>query len=133
MIIFRFHIKSSEKDSNWWKWKKYSERQNQTPRDVLKNSSSEKLMNLLQKSIVVSIVQKDIRCVFRIMSNSCGGASLRMQLMSERNLFQSSHKTESYSLKEHEAAFLKRQYLAFYIVAGSIWFVFFFSTKYFDK
>ena len=86
----------------------------------MKNSSSEKLINLLQKSIVVSIVQKDIRGVFRIMSNSFGGASLRMQLTAERNLFESSHKTESYSLKEHEAVFLKRQYLIFYTVAGSI-------------
>ena len=68
-------------------------------------------MSLLQKIIVVSIVQKDIRGIFRIMSNSYGGASSRMQSMAERNLFQRSHKTESYRLKEHEAVCLKRQYL----------------------
>ena len=81
-------------------------------------------MSLLQKIIVVSIVQKDIRDIFRIMSNSYGGASLWMQLMADRNLFQRSHKTESYRLKEHEAVCLKRQYLYSswkYLICFFVW------------
>ena len=41
-------------------------------------------------------------------------------------LFQGLHETRSYSLKEHEAAFLKRQNLIFSIEVGSIAFNFFF-------
>ena len=38
-----------------------------------------------------------------------------------------------YSLKEHGAIFLKKQNLTFSIVVGSIWFAFWFQTKYFHK
>ena len=37
-------------------------------------------------------------------------------------LFQQFHETRSYSLKEHEAIFLKKQDLIFTIIARSIWF-----------
>ena len=43
--------------------------------------------------------------------------------------FQRLHKTRSYSLKEHESVFLKRQNLIFSEVPGSILFVFLFQTK----
>ena len=43
-------------------------------------------------------------------------------------LFQGLHETRSYSLKEHEAAFLKRQNLIFSIEVGSIAFNFFFLS-----
>ena len=46
-------------------------------------------------------------------------------------LFQGLHETRSYSLKEHEAAFLKRQNLIFSIEVGSIAFNFFFSIRVF--
>ena len=37
------------------------------------------------------------------------------------HLSQCLHKTINYSLKEHEAVFMKRQSLIFFLVAGSIW------------
>ena len=43
-------------------------------------------------------------------------------LWTRNYLFQQFHETRSYSLKEHEAIFLKRQDLIFTIIARSIWF-----------
>ena len=63
------------------------------------------------------------------MNGYCFTFSLWLHYITRGYLFECLQETEGYSLKEHEAVFLKKQNLIFYIAAGSISFVFCFSLN----